>query len=924
MISIARLTTTWVVLIAGPADLRQARELWLKGSYEEAIEAFDRLREVDAVELAVGKFRCLMSLGRYDAAAKLVAESLVKAPKQPRLLAAQADLHLLHGRYAQAISAAEEALKSDDKTLAARWIKVQALAALARHEVIAGELEWFIRHYNDAQPTDPDELLFIAQASAEYARRNRLADEFDFILNELLTDAGKADEHFWQANWYAGSLLLEKYNREEAIPELKQALAKNPNAVEALVALGEAMLAEYDFIDGNAFVDQALAVNGNHPGALRLKADLLLADGKTDQALAYLERAHEVNPASEETLARWAAYFHLKGQPHDAERFEQQVLKVNPRPGIFYFQLAERLEKRQRFDPAERYLLKAIEAAPHLAGPRNALGMLYMRIGKEDDARKVFAQARAIDPFHVRVLNMIKVLRHLEEYETIRTPHYEILVRRDQDGLLGRVAAWYLESQHDELCRRFGYHPPQRSRIEILVNHQWFSGRVVGLPRIDIVGACTGKVVAMVSPHGLPQPFNWARVLRHEVTHILTLQQTHFTIPHWFTEALAVRMEGYPRPQVWNELLAQRVPKGELFNLDTINMAFARPKSALDWQMAYCQSLLYAEYMIKRSGEKSLIDMLAAYRDGLETEQAIKKVFGVSVAEFEKGYREHLQAEVAKLRPSQTAAMRPFAQAERAWRTNPKDADAAAELAWHYYQRKSPVSAREQANAALALQPRHPLACVVLASMERDIGELAEAVAILEPALDRAHPHMRLLELLADLQVRQKNYAAAADLYSLGRRCDPLNQRWVEGIARVRLLEQDNEKLAEALAALAAIDADSVSARRKLAELAEKRSDWAAAERWAREVLFITAADASAHQTLAKALLERKQFDRALETLKPAVEFHPKNHELAVLLAEAYLGTGDKDQARTVLQQILAAVQDHPKARELLERLGPR
>ena len=41
---------------------------------------------------------------------------------------------------------------------------------------------------------------------------------------------------------------------------------------------------------------------------------------------------------------------------------------------------------------------------------------------------------------------------------------------------------------------------------------------------------------------------------------MITLQQTEFNIPHWYTEALAVESEGFPRPQEWNKLLLERVP----------------------------------------------------------------------------------------------------------------------------------------------------------------------------------------------------------------------------------------------------------------------------------------------------------------------------------------------------------------------------
>ena len=93
---------------------------------------------------------------------------------------------------------------------------------------------------------------------------------------------------------------------------------------------------------------------------------------------------------------------------------------------------------------------------------------------------------------------------------------------------------------------------------------------MVGLPYLDTVAASTGRIVAMVSPNEphIGHQMNWARVLTHETVHVITLQQTNFDCPHWFTEGLAVWSENAPRPRVWCELLQQRLKKGKLFNLD--------------------------------------------------------------------------------------------------------------------------------------------------------------------------------------------------------------------------------------------------------------------------------------------------------------------------------------------------------------------
>jgi cellulose synthase operon protein C len=186
---------------------------------------------------------------------------------------------------------------------------------------------------------------------------------------------------------------------------------------------------------------------------------------------------------------------------------------------------------------------------------------------------------------------------------------------------------------------------------------------------------------------------NWAEVLTHELVHVVTLQQTRFNCPHWYTEGLAVWCEEMRRPDAWNELLRDRLRSRKLFTLDTLNFGFSRPQSGGDWQLAYCQSELFVEYMLAVQPSRSLAkagetpapqaardaevlrQMLAAYTEGLSTPDAIRQVFGVSQAEFERGYLAFLKRELAKGLKS------PVEKLRKAAKDHPTDVAAAAALA---------------------------------------------------------------------------------------------------------------------------------------------------------------------------------------------------------------------------------------------------
>lgn len=906
--------------LAKGASLDEAAELYYRGRYEEAFEKYSGAEDAEPSAVAFGQVRCLRAQGKDEEARRLLGESLGNSPEDPVLLAALAEIDFHEGKLADARTNAEKAITADEKQLAARWLRAQLLVAEGKYEDANREFEWFIHYYNDAQPTDPEALLFVAKAASEFARWNKLPDEFDFILNELLVDAAATD-YFWPAPWFAGTLLIEKYNKAEGVPELKKALEINPSATAAFIGLGIAALQDYDFVEGNKFADMALEINPRSTAALNLKADLLLTDSRTDAALEFLEKSIAINPVQEEALGKLAAYYQLRGKPDEVARIEKEVLARNPKPGEFYFNLADPLEKRRQFDPAEIYYEKAIAAAPHLAGPRNGLGMLYMRIGKEAEAKETFAEARALDPFHVRVSNMTKVLEHMEPYKAIISPHYEMIVHPEKDELLGEYMSAFMEKKHAELCKLFDYEPPERTKIEIMIDHKWFSARVVGLPSIGTVGACTGKVVSMASPRSLRSPYNWARVLTHEVTHIITLQQTNFNIPHWYTEALAVLSEGYPRPAIWNQLLAERVPKRDLLNLDTINHSFVRPKTPLDWQMAYCQSLLYAQFMLAELGDDSLAKLLNAYRDGMETDEAIPKVFNISKEEFEKRYLAYLDGVAAELQVGEKQETRSFAESERAYRDNPKDPSIVAELAEHHLLRKNNARARELAEEALALEPKQPVALYVLAKMEWSIGKSEEALAILMPALAGDKPDGRVLDLVAGIRTRQKDYEEAARLFEIGRKLQPMESKWLEGLARVYLLQDQSEKLKPILEELARRDSDNLNVRKKLAELYARDQRWPEAAKWAWEIIYIDVADPSAHRILADAALAQEDYPLAARELEVQLSQGADDPETRLKLARAYSEMGERGKALEEVEKVLENDDDHEQALELKRKI---
>lgn len=871
----------FVLAVVAPAladepTLKDARKRWLTGDYAEAREQYAALlkQAKTRVPAAVGLSRSWQSEGEYDKALQVIDAALKDDPNSADLHGRRAELLHLRGRWEDALAAAEKTLALDKDHFLARWVRAQVYQDKGELRKADTELRWFVKTYSarsnaDKDISDPDELLLVGLAGAENARWHNLDDQFKVVLNDVYGDALKNEKEFWPAESQAGMLLLEKYNRPEALEAFDKALKINPSAAEALVGKGMAAVQKYEIRDAERFAERALKINEHLPEALRLRADIHLMAGDVKAALKELESARKVNPRDEQTLGRIAACFLLQHKDADFAALEKEVAARDPRPGVFYQELAGTLDERKQWDASEKYYRKAFELRPMLSQARISLGMLQMRMGREKEARQILTKAFDADAFNIRVANSLKVLRHLEKYETIKTAHFELRFDPLTDKILARYMAAQLEDLYGELAGQFDYRPAGPFLIEIFNNHEMFSGRVVAVPDLHTIGACTGRMLAMVSPHGkgVAKPFNWSRVLRHEMVHIFNLDQTRFQVPHWLTEGLAVSNEGFPRPPSWNELLVERVPKGELMNLENINLGFIRPRSPLDWHMAYCQSQLYVEHLKKKYGPQTIGELLTAYRDGLDTAAAIAKACKVDKATFEKGYREYLQAVVKTIQGKPAEKPMSLPQLREAHRKNPKDDDLAARLAERYLAQNRAGEALELAKAVLNRKPAHPLACYVRARLHIRGGESEEAVKLLESAAAAQPPEPKVLALLGSIYYDNKQLNKAEKTFEQGRKAEPYETKWLTNLARVHAQTGNKDKLIAVLKDLAPTDADDLAARKRLARLLLDANRPAEAETYARQVLDIDVSDADGQEIIVKALTAQKK-DAEAERVK--------------------------------------------------------
>ncbi|MCU0880908.1 MAG: tetratricopeptide repeat protein, partial [Pirellulaceae bacterium] len=822
-------------------DLAEARTHLANGRYAEAAAQFEPLAD-ELAAAAIGLARTQLATGQREKAAQTLVTAAERFAESADVAAEQAIIALERGEHEAARRAAERALTMQPDSIPARWVQAQLLTASGQMDDAARAWSWFAEHLRRS-PTiaRSEDRVLLGRGIAEHARWTRNSTLYRRLVGEVFPGALRNDPNCWQARLAAAELYLEKFNEADAATEITAALAINPQAPELHAARGAMALASFDLATARTAIDRAIEINPELLEAQLLRGDWLLADVRPAEAAQQFELARRLNPRSEETLGRLAAaYSAIDGRPEGkhsprVQAIIDEVTERNPHCGRFYLAAGEASDRMRRFPLAAEFFRLADERMPQLIAPRGHLGLVLMRLGEEQEAARLLAESFAIDPFNVRVKNQLEVLDVLSGYAVLETEHFVLKFDRGQSELLARYAAQYLEDEaYPDLTKRLGFAPPGKTLIEIFTRHgstpghNWFSARMVGLPLIGTVGACAGKMVALSSPNELPTKYDWAQVLRHELVHVINLQQTDFNVPHWFTEGLAVYLEGELRPRAWTDLLRQRQQAGRLFTLGDVTLGFIRPQSKDDWTLAYCQSELYIEHLISRFGDDAPRRMLAAYAARKSTGEALAELFETTEADFERSYREFIESEIAASTGAASGRLG-LAELRKRVADNPEDAGLVGQLARAWLDRDDKPQARSLAIRARELDPKQPDAAYVLARLLVSIGDTAGAMALLEPVLDREQPHEEMLALMAAFKLQAKDVQAAESLYALGEAKLPHSDRWTKGLAKIYLQSGDGKRLRPVLKRWLAGEPDNLALRRKLAELALAAKDYAEA-----------------------------------------------------------------------------------------------
>ena len=455
-----------------------------------------------------------------------------------------------------------------------------------------------------------------------------------------------ADPGNMEARVKLAELFLDKYNSGEAKRTITAALARDANHVPALVV--EAKRRDFDGERGaDSVLSRALRLEPNHVPGLVLRAQFLADVEDFVGARREVDKALKLDGDHAEALAFSLALAVATGDSASAQAATRRYTARYPGMADAYVSAAEMLSRVRQYGKAAEWAKRGTEVDASNWQAHSALGLNLLRLGRVPAARQSLETAFKGDPFNVWVKNTLDLLDTFDDYDEVKRGNYIFMVDTAESRLMSLYLGDLADRAYTTFAARYGFKPSEPIRVELYRSHADFSVRTVGLAGLGALGVSFGNTIAFDSPAAKDAgPFNWASTAWHEIAHTFTLGASDMRVPRWFSEGLSVFEERRGR-KGWGQGVSpaflQAYIDGRLVPASRLNDGFVRPAYPQQVLHSYFQASLLCEMIAKEFGERALMDMLRAYRSGLNTEQVIRRVMRMDLPTLDKRFDAYLQ-----------------------------------------------------------------------------------------------------------------------------------------------------------------------------------------------------------------------------------------------------------------------------------------
>lgn len=273
-------------------------------------------------------------------------------------------------------------------------------------------------------PNDTEALLILAQSAfamkdthlaqsttnhvLELDPKNGLGWYINGMLQLVDKKNAESEASLWKAIEYKpdwippvtalAGLLAQRGDIKGSEQVIRQALARNPQNIEAHYLLAAFLIGQSQASEAEDVFRQIKALGENEPANRGVLARYYVVAGNTKAAEAEYEEILKNHPDDTQNSRQLAAVYLQLGRTADAEKLLSDLSKKNPNdPKTLLFLGGLRVDEGQLEDGI-RDIQHAAQLQPQWALPQYFLGLAYLRENKLDLAQGALNSASQLDP----------------------------------------------------------------------------------------------------------------------------------------------------------------------------------------------------------------------------------------------------------------------------------------------------------------------------------------------------------------------------------------------------------------------------------------------------------------------------------------------------------------------------------------------
>ena len=922
-----RLGLALVVAMTGVAhaDLASGTDKLIAGDYKAAITELGKVSGKDRPAARLLLARAQIATGDYAAAEATLVPLAPAAAKDPQAIEAHLVLDQLRratGRTRDAQADLEQLWKDHPTDRAIRTALGQVRAALGDVLGAKALFDQTIKESdaNQLNLDDPVQTFQLAVAA-------RQTSQFQ-LANDAFRETLKLSPQHTAAGIAWADLFLEKYAAQLAEQTLEEVFKVNPNDPEAHAAMAQVIVeTRYDLAAVRHHLYASMVFNPRNARALKVRASIEIDQNQWGAATRTLDGVLAVDKDDVEAIAMKATIAWLRDDSKAYAAEVQRALAIDPAYAELYRIVARSAVREHRYVEAIELEKQAVKLKPDFFEAMAGIGLGYLRLGMEKEGLEWIDKSWAGDQYNARALNTRKLFKETipKEYTFGTSKDFRIRYHNDEKAVLARYLEPTMERAFADMVKRYGFTPKTPLILELYADRNDYGIRTVGLPDIAALGVTFGQVITAMSP--ATGDINWGMVMWHELGHIFAIQLSNSRVPRWFTEGLSEYETLIARPDWRRENDADlygAVVNQTLPSIGELNQEFMQPDvNAV--VVAYYQSAVTIEYLAQTYGFPKIVEALKLFGKGKETTEVLQAITGKPIATLDAEFRKYLDLRLAPYAGSFKLPTRGFddvTKLEIAADAAPKDAKAKAHVALGYYYGGEAEKAMAAAAAALALDPKQPIARYIEAEVVLHQGDQAKAKAIYQSLIADGHDNYDLRTRLA--QIAQGDAKEVEAQLCAAKKLDPERSFPYQELAQLYEKAGQMPKALVELEHYAFLEQMDTAPLKKLISEYAKLARWAKVRTYGEMATYIAPGDPDVLGGLGRAYLELRQPDKALFTYDTMLLASPPPRRPALVhlgRTRALLALGKTADAKAALAKAMKTEPENAEALELKAKL---